>query len=79
MAFSPEIKDQAYARSGGRCECERQNCLHSGRCQVRVKRHGKRAEFHHRHAERLDGPDSLSNCEVLCLGCHRLTVTFGQH
>lgn len=77
MAFSESTKDLAFKRSGGRCECERESHGHTGRCPTRVTRHG--AQYHHKHAESLGGSDSLSNCEVLCVRCHKQTQSWGRH
>jgi 5-methylcytosine-specific restriction endonuclease McrA len=79
LAFSEATKDAAYARSGGRCECTRKDGLHQGypRCPTRVTRHG--AQYHHKTAESVGGSDSLANCEVLCLSCHRATDSYGRH
>ena len=79
MSFSEMTKDQAYARSGGQCECRRQDGLHYGRCSTRVPRRGPGVEYHHVHADRLGGPDTLSNCEVLCPRCHAATASYGRH
>jgi hypothetical protein len=80
MAFSESVKDQAFARSGGRCECHRQHLgltapHHGGRCPRTLTRYGGQWEAHHITA---GGPDTLSNCEVLCLTCHQLTGTYGR-
>lgn len=77
MAFSETVKDQAFRRSGGRCECTRGSHGHSGRCPNRVTRHS--AHFHHVHAQSQGGHDGLSNCEVLCVTCHKLTPSWGSH
>jgi len=77
--FSDETKNEAYRRAGGRCECERDDGLHpGGRCPKRLKRHGKKTHFNHRHANRLGGPDVPSNCELICRRCHKLTPTYGK-
>lgn len=74
MAFSDSTKDDAFARSGGRCECARSSHSHSGRrCTRPVTRTS--AQYNHRHAQSLGGIDGLSNCEVLCVTCHQLTYT----
>ena len=83
MAFSETIKDQAYQRSGGRCECTRKHegltaPHHGGRCPVTFTRHGGKWEAHHKVSVSSGGSDTLSNCEVLCLECHQLTRTFGR-
>ena len=77
MAFSDLTKDRAFVRSGGRCECIRARHGHVGRCPKRVTRTG--AQYHHVTAQSLGGGDALSNCEVLCVECHRLTPSYGRH
>lgn len=79
MPFSEIVKDQAFARSGGRCECTRQHTgqnapHHGGRCPNTFTRHGA-WEAHHIAA---DGSDTLSNCEALCTTCHELTRSYGR-
>ena len=83
MAFSESVKDQAFTRSGGRCECNRQHLdldapHHDGRCPNTFTRHGGQWEAHHIVSVSAGGSDSLSNCEVLCLACHSLTRTYGR-
>lgn len=78
MAFSEAVLNQAYARSGGRCECRREHSgvtapHHGGRCPITFGRHGA----WHAHHIVAGGPDTLSNCEVLCETCHQLTRTYG--
>jgi len=82
LAFSETVKDQAFKRSGGRCECNRQhNGLsaphHGGRCPKTFTRYGGQWEAHHIVSVNSGGSDTLSNCEVLCLDCHKLTITYG--
>lgn len=79
MAFSEAIKDQAFARSGGRCECYREHQglnapHHGGRDTTTFTRHGA----WHAHHINANGPDTLSNCEALCVTCHQLTQTYGR-
>lgn len=62
MAFSESTKDAAYARSGGRCECERQDGLHHGQCPVRVDRHDPGVEYHHRIATDQGG---ATHCPIV--------------
>jgi 5-methylcytosine-specific restriction endonuclease McrA len=78
MAFSDAIKDSAFARSGGRCECKRSaHQAHAGlRCTTVLTRHS--AEYHHVTAVDAGGSDGLSNCEVLCRPCHLLTPSYGR-
>lgn len=70
MAFSEETVRQAWSRAKGKCErCDR-SLLSSSR--------GKESEYgweaHHINS---NGPDSLSNCEILCQECHKNTRSYG--
>lgn len=82
MDFSESTKDEAYKRSGGRCECHREhtnkiNAPHySGRCASTFSRHGN-WHAHHKIAVKSGGDNTLSNCEAICVKCHELTKTFG--
>lgn len=76
MAFSATVKAQALRRSGNRCECKRRHPHHLGRCSARVTM--ANAQFHHITAQSVGGSDGLSNCEVLCTRCHRLTASYGR-
>ena len=78
MPFSDLTKQLAFARSGGRCECQRILCS-----EHVLKSCGKNltmatAEFHHKHAQSQGGSDALSNCEVLCHACHVNTASYGR-
>ncbi|MDR3667474.1 MAG: HNH endonuclease [Ignavibacteriaceae bacterium] len=76
MAFSQETKDKAYIRAGGKCECTRKVCSHhTGRCNARLANDW---HAHHITAVASDGPDSLSNCEALCIKCHKNTQSYGR-
>ena len=80
MPFSEEVKDQAYIRSGGRCECQRQHSglyapHHGGRCDRTFTRHAGQWRAHRIVG---GGLDTLSNCEALCLTCQQLAGTFGR-
>lgn len=77
MAFSESIKDKAFKRSGGQCECKRTTHGHSGRCKTRITRHG--AEYHHVLSQSAGGTDGLENCEALCTTCHRKTRSYGGY
>jgi len=82
MAFSESVKDEAFKRSGGRCECNRQHTgindapHHGGRCSKTFTRHGN-WHAHHKVSLKAGGSDTLSNCEVLCIKCHELTKSYG--
>ena len=77
MAFSDSTIVEAWARSGGKCECTRTTHRHTGRCNKQLFKHrqGEREneycwEAHHVSAS---GGDMLSNCEILCCNCHYAT------
>ena len=69
MAFPDGVVQQAWFRSGGRCECERTTHGHWGRCnrQLRWDHRGWETsdswEAHHKTAVNVGGQDVLSNCE----------------
>jgi hypothetical protein len=82
MAFSQLVIEQAWQRSGGRCECTRSSHGHYSRCNKQlVKSNPGRTgtgcwEAHHINS---NGGDYLSNCEILCFDCHSQTNSFGRH
>ena len=76
MAFPESVMNRAFARSGGRCECKRRHLRddsdaphRDGRYAKTLTRHGK----WHAHHIKSDRPPVFSNCEVLCVACHKLT------
>jgi 5-methylcytosine-specific restriction endonuclease McrA len=75
MAFSESTKDAAFKRSGGQCECRRTSHGHNGRCKTTITRHG--AEYHHITSVAAGGSDGISNCEALCITCHKKTGSYG--
>jgi 5-methylcytosine-specific restriction endonuclease McrA len=78
MAFSEETKQAAYKRAGGRCECRRLACtVHKTvHCGAGPLASGD-WHAHHKTAVASGGSDALSNCEVLCIPCHKQTQTYG--
>ena len=82
MAFPLSVIDSAFRRAGSKCECKRTSHQHSfGRCNKLLVwenrgKDGSRGcwEAHHIVA---DGPDTLSNCEILCCDCHKRTGSYG--
>jgi hypothetical protein len=58
--FPKSVKEQAYERSGGKCE----HCYQA--FDGRVPHYD-----HYPIAAALGGPGTLSNCRVLCIKCHR--------
>ena len=74
--FPDEVVEAAWKRSRSRCECERDHSWHRPfRCHQRLLKgyRGKDSHFGW-EAHRVDsnGPDTLSNCEILCPRCLRL-------
>jgi hypothetical protein len=78
MAFPPTVIEQAWRRSGAKCECQRISHGHSGRCNKDLVRENRgregrgKWEAHHKQSGGPD-PDALSNCEILCWDCHSRT------
>ena len=77
MAFSNSVVRDAWKRAGGRCECTRVSHSHTdGRCNKLLSWDNRgrdgwgKWEAHHRW---VGGPDTLSNCEILCWDCHKAT------
>ncbi len=78
--FSDQIINQAWDRAGGRCECTRIRCRHSGRCNKKLLFNSRGAETEYgweAHHINSNGDDSLSNCEILCQECHKNTQSYG--
>lgn len=78
MPFTDSVKEQAFKRSGGKCECKSQ---HAGE---RAPHHGAkcpRAFFevwgwyvNPLIPEEKGGSSALENAEVLCLECYQLAM-----
>jgi hypothetical protein len=68
------LKDQAMARSGGRCEGRRETGQHYD-CEMITKRCGAVGplQMHHKHYRTL-GRETLDDVEMLCDSCHRSCV-----
>ena len=77
MAFPIEVVERAWKRAGSRCECRRKTHGHPYvRCNkqlVGANRGRKGRGCWEAHHTRANGPDTLSNCEILCWDCHSLT------
>lgn len=67
--FPAKVKVAAFQRAAGRCEGERDGEQCGGKLTV-----GK-YHYDHRIADGLTGEPTLSNCVVLCLGCHAEKTT----
>lgn len=84
--FPDDVVSAALKRANGRCECTRTNkdclkkhnyrrCYESG---FTLKNRGTRGETHHKTSQAAGGQDTLSNCEILCVDCHKATRTYGR-
>jgi len=84
--FPDEELKKALKRADGRCECTRTNpdCLKRHdrvRCSVRgltLGNQGTKWHAHHRFSQDEGGKDIASNCEILCIPCHKATRTYGR-
>jgi len=66
------IREDVYARAGGKCECTMSTCSHhSGRCSAML-----RGEWEV-HRTIAGGPYILSNIKAMCQTCHRNTPSYG--
>lgn len=75
MGFSKDIIDQAWDHAGGKCESCGKQLVYDNHEE------GKRGawEAHHKKAQKDGGDDTLSNCKILCLDCHKKTDSYGSH
>ena len=86
MAFSSAVIAAAWQRSGGRCECCRTTCGHGYyRCNRALNWYARGNDYaadgweaHHVIAVEYGGPDTLENCRILCIPCHKKTPTYGR-
>lgn len=75
MGFSESVIDRAWVRADGKCE----------KCGKSLARNNHSEgqwgawEAHHVKAQKDGGEDSLSNCKILCLDCHKNTKSYGNH
>ena len=86
MPFSDRVVEAAWERAEGRCECKRVRCGHETRCNRRLSWNSRGIdddlrgwEAHHITAASKGRTDSLSNCEILCIACHKNTQSYGHH
>lgn len=74
MAFSENVKLEAFKKAKGRCEeCGKQLVWDN-------HLEGERGAWEAHHITAISaktGTDTLSNCRVLCLDCHKKTETYG--
>ena len=86
MAFSDAVVRAAWQRAGGRCECGRSSCGHGPwRCGKVLNWYSRGNDYasggweaHHKIAVSSGGADTLSNCEILCISCHKNTGSYGR-
>jgi len=86
LAFSDSVISEAWKRSGGKCECNRSTCGHGYyRCNKSLDFNSRGKDYaaggweaHHKTAVAAGGSDTLSNCEILCISCHKNTRTYGK-
>jgi hypothetical protein len=79
--FPDSVVKQAWDRSGGKCECKRTGHGHYGRCNkplVWSKRGKEESGGWEAHHIDSNGPPTLSNCEILCIECHKKTGSYGS-
>ncbi len=77
MDFSEDTVKQAWNRAGGRCECKRKTHGHLDRCNKKLiwsKRGREDSGVWEAHHINRYGPDTLSDCEILCWNCHGKTL-----
>lgn len=83
MSFPREVLyDAFWKRAGGKCECTRQCPGHAGyRCGKVLDPSNvnpvQKWQAHHRVSQDAGGPDTLENCEILCVECHKNTESYG--
>ena len=65
------LREDVFARAGGRCECTMKNCGHTGRCSAMLRGEW---EIHRINA---GGAYTLSNVIGMCQTCHRNTPSYG--
>jgi len=71
MPFSHEVLLEAWARSDGRCECQRDSHGHKGRCDRPLSWTLRGSPSIGWEARRRTswGTDVMSNCVILCAAC----------
>ncbi len=78
--FPESIIEQAWVRSGGKCECDETGHEHTGKHNRMVLKtfHGDRHSDYGWEAHSVSGLhlDSLSDCKIYCWNpCHKATLS----
>lgn len=74
--FSDETIKKAWDACKGRCEI----CGKKLVWDNRGDNTGKGAwEAHHKNPILKGGSDSIRNCQILCVDCHKNTDSYGKH
>lgn len=76
MEFPDSVKDAAFRRSGGQCECTSDMHSHTGRCKTTLTRNS--AQYKGVPVNPRVRADTLVNCEVLCVTCHKDSPSYGS-
>ncbi|GEM_PF-6591717 len=75
MPFSEDVKQQAFARSGGQCECSSTHTgttgahHRGGRCPNKVDQNGS-WELLYKVSAMAGGASSIDNSQVTCITCN---------
>jgi hypothetical protein len=77
MALSEQVKRDAFARSGGFCECTNSEHRHYfSKCFALLA--VSSGQPHHITAQNYSGSDDLSSYQVVCHECHVGTDSYGR-
>ena len=79
--FPESVVKAAWDRAGGKCECNRTSHNHKTphKKELRWGSRGSETELGwESHHVNSSGPAILSNCEILCMTCHKATQTYGK-
>ena len=77
MPFPESVVEDAWKRSGGKCECPRTSHGHNdphNRTLIKSSRGREGIGAWEAHHKNKNGGDTLSNCEILCWDCHKKTL-----
>ena len=81
MSFPDSVVRDRFERAGGRCECcNRLLLAREGWPSLtlyHMLRLGVTFEAHHVVPQHENGPNTVDNCRVLCIPCHKATASYG--